>query len=249
VRRPPHPIEKPITTMSSIDPALASPVSTAAASTRLVTGAVIGRAGAWLFVRSAEGEHRAQVAPSCLLVPEDGDGVLLCLAPELPQPGARDGMHVLPCHQHVIAVLSRADAGRSSVALPGGVRLATQEGNLHIEGREVDIDATAGLKARTPHLTLEALRGDLRFGHADASAGSFTGCIGELRLAARNVGTQIGRLVQKLRSSYRTVEELDDLRAGRTRWEVEGHAQLHARQATVLAEGTVKVDGARIDLG
>lgn len=235
--------------MSSTDPSIASLASAPAASARLVTGTVVGRAGAWLFVRSAEGEHRAQIATSCLLMPEDGDSVLLCLTSDLPLPGAHDGMHVLPCHQHVIAVLSRADAARSSVVLPGGVRLATQEGNLRIEGREVDIDATVGLKARTPHLTLEATRGDLRFGHADASAGSFTGCIGELRLAARQVGTHIGRLVQKLRSSYRTVEELDDLRAGRTRWEVEGHAQLHARQATVLAEGTVKVDGARIDLG
>lgn len=232
--------------MSSIDPSLSFPAS--AASARLVTGTVIGRAGTWLFVRSAEGEHRAQVAPSCLLVPEDGDGVLLCLTSELTPPGARYGTHVLPC-QHVIAVLSRADAARSLVALPGGVSLAAKEGNLRIEGREVDIDATVGLKARTPNLTLEAMRSDLRFGHVDASAGSFTGVIGELRLAARNVGTQIGRLVQKLRSSYRTVEELDDLRAGRTRWEVEGHAQLHARQTTVLAEGTVKVDGARIDLG
>lgn len=235
--------------MSSTDPSIASHASAAAASARLVTGTVAGRAGAWLFVRSAEGEHRAQIAASCLLMPEDGDSVLLSLTSDLPPPDAHDGMHVLPCHQHVIAVLSRADAARSSVVLPGGVRLATQEGHLRIEGREVHIDATAGLKARTPHLTLEAARGDLRFGHVDASAGSFTGCIGELRLAARQVGTHIGRLVQKLRSSYRAVEELDDLRAGRTRWEVEGHAQLHARQATVLAEGTVKVDGARIDLG
>ena len=174
----------------------------------------------------------------------------MCVTSDLPPPSAaHDRMHVLPCSQHVIAVLFRADVARSSVTLPGGVHLSTQEGNLRIEGREVDIDATAGLRARTPHLTLEATRGDLRFGHADASAGSFTGYIGELRLFARNLNTQVVRLVQKVRNSFRTVDELDDLRAGRTRWEVEGHAQLHARQATVLAEGTVKVDGARIDLG
>jgi hypothetical protein len=149
----------------------------------------------------------------------------------------------------VLAVLSRAEPAQATLQLPGGARLVTQEGSLRIEGRQIDIAASAGLQAQTPQFTLEAVRGDLRFGHANASAGSFTGVIGELQLFARNLSTQVGRLVQKARSSFRTVEELDDLRAGRTRWEVEGHAQLHARQATLLAEGSVKIDGQRIDLG
>lgn len=224
----------------------------AAAGPRLVTGTVCGRVGAWLFVRSSEGEQGAQVAPSCMLAPEHGDVVLLCVAPDMPLPEPLDGaMRVLPCRQLVLAVLSRAAPAQAqaTVQLPGGARFVTQEGSLRIEGREVDIAASAGLRARTPQFTLEAAHGDLRFGHANASAGSFTGVIGQMQLFARDLSSQVGRLVQKVRSSFRTVEELDDLRAGRTRWEVEGHAQLHARQATVLAEGTVKIDGQRIDLG
>lgn len=219
---------------------------------RLVTGTVCGRAGAWLFVRGSEGEQRAQVAPSCLLAPEDGDVVLLCLVSDMPLAAPRDGaVNVLPCRQHVLAVLSRAAPAQAqaTLALPGGASLVAQDGGLRIEGREVDIAASAGLRARTPRFTLEAGHGALRFGHAEASAGSFTGVVGEMQLFARNLSAQVGRLVQKVRSSFRTVDELDDLRAGRTRWEVEGHAQLHARQATVLAEGTVKIDGQRIDLG
>ena len=236
--------------MPSSDPSLASPApESGVAGPRLVTGTVCGRVGAWLFVRSTEGEQRAQVAPSCLLAPEDGDVVLLCLTPDLPVTGARDGMSVLPCRQHILAVLSRAEPARAAVVLPGGVCLATREGSLRIEGRQIDIAASAGLNARAPQFTVEAVHGDLRFVHAHASASSFTGCIGELRLVARNLSSQVGRLVQKVRSSFRTVEELDDLRAGRARWEIEGHAQLHARQATVLADGVVKIDGERIDLG
>lgn len=239
--------------MTSHDSSIAAFVpDTAAAGPCLLTGTVCGRAGAWLFVRSSEGEQRAQVAPSCLLAPEDGDVVLLCLVPAMPLAEPLDGaMHVLPCRQHVLAVLSRAAPvqAQATVQLPGGARFVTQEGSLRIEGRDVDIAASAGLRARTPRFTLEAGHGDLRFGHANASAGSFTSVIGELRLFARDFSAQVGRLVHKARSSFRTVEELDDLRAGRTRWEVEGHAQLHARQATVLAEGTVKIDGQRIDLG
>jgi hypothetical protein len=227
---------------------------------QLATGTVCGRAGAWFFVRrSGNGndnrngnEHRdlrAQLAPSCLLQPEDGELVLLCLTPELSSTEVRDGMPALPCRQHILAVLSRVDADRSSVLLPGGVRLATQADSLRIEGREIELAATAGLKARTPQLTVDAVRADLRFGHVNASAGSFIACIGELQLLARKLSTQVDRLLQKARNSFRTVEELDDLRAGRTRWEVDGHAQLHARQTTLLAEGVVKIDGQRIDLG
>ncbi len=221
----------------------------APAAPRLLTGTVCGRAGPWLFVRSAEGEQRAQVAPSCLLAPEDGDVVLLCLTPELPLPASLDGTRVLPCRQHVLAVLSRTDPSQAAVVMPGGVRLAVQQGNLQIEARQIDLAASAGLSARTPHFALEAVHGDLRFGHVQASALRFAGCIGDLTLVARNVSSQAVRLVQKVRNSFRTVEELDDLQAGRTRWQVEGHAQLHARQATVLADGVVKIDGQRIDLG
>lgn len=242
--------------MTSNDPSLATfapfAPDSATVGPRLVTATVCGRAGAWLFVRGSEGEQRAQVAPSCLLEPEDGDVVLLCLTPDMPLAEPLDGaMRVLPCRQHVLAVLSRVapSQAQATMQLPGGVRFVTQEGSIRIEGREVDIAASTRLRARTPELTLEAARGDLRFGHANASAGSFTGVVGQMQLFARDLGTQVGRLVQKVRSSFRTVEELDDLRAGRTRWEVEGHAQLHARQATVLAEGTVKIDGQRIDLG
>lgn len=240
--------------MNPHDPSLASLVAIvpdgATAAPRLVTGTVCGRAGAWLFVRSSEGEQRAQVAPSCLLAPEDGDVVLLCLVPDMPLAEPQEGaMRVLPCRQHVLAVLSRTATAQATLQLPGGASIVTQEGSLCIEGREIDITASAGLRARTPHLTLEAAHGELRFGHANATAGSFTGVVGEMQLFARNLSSQVGRLMQKVRSSFRTVEELDDLRAGRTRWEVEGHAQLHARQATVLAEGTVKIDGQRIDLG
>src|SRR5437868_11585656 len=109
--------------MPSNDPSLATPVPDGAPlGPRLATGTVCGRAGAWLFVRSTEGEQRAQVAPSCLLAPEDGDVVLLCLTPDMPVAG--DGaMSVLPCRQHVLAVLARAEPAHATVQLPGGVRL------------------------------------------------------------------------------------------------------------------------------
>lgn len=249
---------KAITMPTNHSPLAASEPHGATVGPQLATGTVCGRADAWFFVRrsdngdgngNAHRDLRAQVAPSCLLQPEDGDLVLLCLTPELPSTAARDGMHALPCRQHILAVLARADADRSSVLLPGGARLATQAGSLRIEGHGIELAAETALTARTPRLTIEAVRGDLRFGHANASASTLVACIGELQMFARKISTQVDRLLLKARNSFRTVAELDDLHAGRTRWEVEGHAQLHARQATVLAEGVVKIDGQRIDLG
>lgn len=247
---------KAITMSTNNSPLVASDPKGATAGPQLATGTVCGRADAWFFVRrsdngdgNAHRDLRAQVAPSCLLQPEDGDLVLLCMTPELPSTAVRDGMPALPCRHHILAVLARADADRSSVLLPGGARLATQTGGLRIEGREIELAAATALKACTPQLTIEAVRGDLRFGHANASAGSLVACIGELQLFARKLSTQVDRLLLKARNSFRTVAELDDLHAGRARWEVDGHAQLHARQTTLLAEGVVKIDGQRIDLG
>lgn len=227
---------------------LPEPSSIASAPPQLATGTVCGRAGAWHFVRNAKGEQqRALVAPSCLLAPEDGDLVLLCHASE--EPLADERKAALPCPLFVLAVLGRAEAGSGTLHLPGSVRLSADHGDLRIEGRGIELAATQKLHARTAHLSLDALQGDLHFGQARATAGTFVACLGELQLFAREVRSTLGRIVQKARSSFRTVEGLDDVRAGRARWEIEGHAQLHAKQATVLAEGAVKIDGARIDLG
>lgn len=227
-------------------------LAAAGGAAQLQTATVTGRAGDWLFLRGNATAERARVAPSCLLVPEIGDVVLLCVTAEdaaAPATTSEQKVARLPCSHYVLAVLERAQPAQALVALPGGVTLQTEDGALQMAARRIDLAAPEGIQARTAHFDLEALQADVRVGELRSASTRVTAVTQELHLVARNVRHNVGRLVQKLRDSFRTVEGVDDVRAGRARWEIEGHAQLHARQATVLAEGAVKIDGARIDLG
>lgn len=227
-------------------------LAAANATAQLQTATVTGRAGDWLFLRGHAAVERARVAPSCLLVPEIGDVVLLCLSTDeagVAVPSDDQKVAQMPCRHHVLAVLARAQAGQGTVALPGGVRLQAQDGALQMAARRIELSAPERVQARTSHFELEALQADLRVGELRSASTRVTVVTQELHLVARNVRQHLGRLVQKLRDSFRTVDGVDDVRAGRARWEIEGHAQMHARQATVLADGAVKIDGARIDLG
>ena len=216
---------------------------------QLCTATVSGQAGDWLLIRLAGGqEQRALRAPSCLLQPQVGDGVLLCAsAPAERTASAR--VTALPCQWHVLAVLMRTDPDSGTLQLPGGATLQADAGTLALQAREIRLDGRERVHARTADLQLDAPRAELRLGRVQASAQVLSAVVGEIQLIGRKLHSRFDWLVQKARNSVRQVDELDDLRAGRTRWEVEGHAQLHAKQATVLAEGAVKIDGARIDLG
>jgi hypothetical protein len=216
---------------------------------RLCTATVSGQAGDWFTVRLVDGqEQRVLRAPSCLLEPRAGDAVLLCgSAPAERAASAR--VTALPCQWHVLAVLLRSEAGSGTLQLPGGARLQAEGGTLALQARELRLEGRERVHARTADLQVDAPRAELRLGRVQASAEALSAVLGELQLIGRKLHSRFDWLVQKARNSVRQVDELDDLRAGRTRWEIEGHAQMHARQATLLAEGAVKIDGARIDLG
>lgn len=241
--------------MSSKDNTLLMAAAAASANigtgTQLLSATVSGRAGEWLFLRGAAGgPERARVAPSCLVVPETGDLVLLCVTADDPA-AAPDDQKVaqLPCRHYVLAVLARARADAATLALPGNVQLQAQDGALQIAARSIALDAAELVQARTSRFAVDALQAELRIAEVRSTSTRVTAVTGELLLVARSVRHNVGRLVQKLRDSFRTVAGVDDVHAGRARWDIEGHAQLHARQASVLADGTVKIDGARIDLG
>jgi hypothetical protein len=76
------------------------------------------------------------------------------------------------------------------------------------------------------------------------------------RLHASHVTTVLGtvdaivdRIMQRARNVFRVVEELDHLRAGQVDYESSNTLSLHAENATLTAEGLVKVDGEQIQLG
>lgn len=204
-------------------------------------GTVSSVAKDWIFLGVSQETEicRAQRSTSCLIQPQRGDTVLLC------QRGGFGRMRKM----YVIAVLERASASAANVVFPGGVSLQVAEGQIEVKATRIQLSATANVAIKAPEVEVEGVRGMLRFYRLDALIDQANGRFGTMVAVAKDVSTRVGRLVQKVRYSYRWTEHLDETRAGRMRIKVEERMHVTARHASVLADEHVRIDAKKIDLG
>jgi len=188
---------------------------------------VTGRAEKWLFLSAGGG--RALRADSCLLEPECGDTVLVC-----------DGGE--KAVSYVLAVLSRAQRDSASLCLPGDVALHTEQGCLMVQ-------APKRLALQSPEIAMAALSGDMKFQRLNVSVQQTEARFGTAKLVAKTLNSTIGQLLQKARDSFRWIENLDETRATRVSIQASERYSLATRNAAILAERQVKIDGKKIDLG
>lgn len=220
---------------------LASPA--ASSSIGLVSATVTGQADKWFFLRSADLQggacDRALRADSCLIAPECGDTVLVCN-------GVAVGVTAI---SYILAVLSRAHPSQGVVMLPGGATICANDGKLSLVATEIGIEGQCAVTVSAPQVKVVAVAGDLQFNSLRASILEFRGVLGKVSTVAQSMTSTVGRLVQKATDSFRWTQNLDESRAGRMRLQVAERFHLKSRHASVIADGQVKIDGQKIDLG
>ncbi len=212
----------------------------------LTTSTVTGLADKWFFLSSSDPAGvkaalpgRALRADSCLLTPECGDVVLVC-----------NGVAMeLGTVSYILAVLSRAQSAQGTLALPGGASLVADNGALTLNATEIAVQARDAVHLAAPRVKLSGAQGDVQFNVLRASVADYKGVLGNVSSVAQSVTSTVGRLVQKTKDSFRWTENLDETRAGRMRLQVAERFHLRSRHASVIAEGQVKIDGEKIDLG
>jgi len=204
----------------------------------LACATVSGRSDRWFFL-NAPGlpVERACRADSCLVEPDYGDTVLLCHGDA---PGSI---------AYIVAVLARAQVSDAAVVLPGGVALHTECGALRIDASRIGLNASDTISVEAPAIGMTGLRADVQFARMNASLGEMHARLGVVSTVAKQVTSTVGRLVQKARDSFRRIDGIDETRAGRMRMKVDERLHVTAQHASVLADGHVKIDGDKIDLG
>lgn len=205
----------------------------------LTTSTVTGLADKWFFLDGGESAGRALRADSCLVTPECGDTVLVCSGVALE----------LGTVSYILAVLSRAHPLQGTLVLPGGASLVANKGKLTLTATEIALQGQDAVNLAAPRVKLAAAQCDLQTNSLRASVAEFKGVFGHVNSVAQSVTTTVGRLVQKAGDSFRWTENLDETRAGRMRLQIAERFHLKSRHASVIAEGQVKIDGEKIDLG
>jgi hypothetical protein len=204
----------------------------------LLATTITGHADKWFFLASAS-VARARRAESCLLTPQCGDTVLVCQ-------GVNVGVTSVP---YILAVLSRPHSSSGVLSLPGGADICAEDGKLSVHASEIELSGTDAVQVSAPRVAVRAHDADMQFVHLNSAIKELRGVLGSVTTIAQTVNSTVGRLLQKAGNSFRWTENLDETRAGRMRLHVTGRYHLKSGHASMVADGQVKIDGEKIDLG
>ncbi|WP_437514945.1 DUF3540 domain-containing protein [Sorangium sp. So ce1099] len=199
-------------------------------------GEVVGVRPGAARVRTALAEVDARRAVSCLVEPAAGDRVLLA---------TEEGGDAF-----VLAVLERPEGAPTILAVDGDLELRAQRGKVTVAAQlGVDVAAGAPIRVAAPAVDVTAVEGRLAVQVLDVFGAVVKAELGKVKTLARSVDAVFERLSQRVRRSYRTVEEIDQVRARQIDYEAQGNARLHGENALVTAEVLAKVNGAQVHLG
>lgn len=202
----------------------------------LALATVVGRAEEWLLIAGLPNCTRARSAASCLIMPEIGDTVLVC------DTGSELSAYIL-------SVLIRTTPNVGTVMLPGGASFEAEAGNLQIQAKSLAMQASKDLLMTSPKVSLNALVAEVRVRKLSGWYETVQTHAGKVRLFAQSVASNVGRVLQQAKESFRWTEKTDETRAGRVRIKAEGHYSVQSQHTTMHAGGVVRIDGEKIDLG
>lgn len=203
-------------------------------ATHQETGVVLGKSGSSWVVGTPAGQFEAEKAVSCLVLPEVGDLVLLAVPPK----GAL----------FVLAVLSRKHEGGLEIDSERDITLRTKGALTFAAAREVE--------TRSARVATTAHRVETHAAEASWSFSKLEVVTGLLQANAQSVKTVLGmfdsivdRVSQRVKRSYKLVEELEMTSAKEVSVDVERVYRLRAQNALVNAEEIVKMQAEQIHLG
>jgi hypothetical protein len=128
-------------------------------------------------------------------------------------------------------------------------QLQTEGKQLTVQADGIDLRGREKIGLSTVHLDVNAAVATTRVAHLQAWAETIETTADRVTLFAKTFTQQLGRMITRVRESWRKVEGLDETQAARIRVHVEGAHQLNAEHVTVNAEGFVRIDGKTINLG
>ncbi len=199
-------------------------------------GIVVREEASEFMVRTGGGDCPARRAISCLMMPEQGDLVLLTVTE------ARVA--------YILAVLEREEGVTHRLELDGDLEVKLRGGRFILAAQNgVDLASAQAISITTPLLKMNADEGSLVLRKFAFFASLVDAEINRFKLLTSCCDWVADRLLQKLKRSYRFVEEVEHVRAGQIDYVARQNMRMHGKNALVTAEALVKLDGDQIHVG
>jgi hypothetical protein len=187
-------------------------------------------------VRTSVGAVLARRAVSCLVEPEAGDRVLVA--------GLEGDEFWL------LAVLEREGGGAVRLAPEGDLELRLSKGRFSVAAQGgIDLATGGDIAVASGSLDVHTDRARVTAGVMEYLGATLSAEVERLKVFAIRCEELFETLSQRVKRSYRTVSERDQLRAEQIDYAARENLSLHGKNAVVTARELVKLDGEQIHLG
>jgi hypothetical protein len=199
-------------------------------------GTVVRIADEVLAIRTESGEVEARRATSCLLDPAADDRVLLVVTPA--------------GESYVLAVLDRQEGAPASITADGNLDIRLHRGRLGVAAPEgVNVVSAKDVSVVSGGVQVRAVEGNVALQSFSFLSTFVRAELEKAKVLGGRLETIFDRLSQRVKRSYRFVEESDHLRAERIDHVARETVSLHGANTLITAEQLIKVDGDQIHLG
>ena len=146
--------------------------------------------------------------------------------------------------------MSGEDRQKQTLVFHGNVDFKVKDGRLTIAAPEgIALASAKDIGLTSPELNIHSVNSEVRIHRLIFSGGFWMGQVEKIRLIVTTFDSLIERLTQRIKRSYRTIEEIDRLRAGRLDYLIDKLLSLRGKYSMLTAKEDVKIDAERIHMG
>jgi hypothetical protein len=172
---------------------------------------------------------------SCLVEPLPGDMVLVSRAASA-------------CY--ILAILERHGDQHACLAFEGDADLRVKQGRLRVAAQEgIDLVTAKDTALFSPQLSINSVQAEVSIQHLSFFGTFLQGQIERIKLIGQTCDSIFERVSQRVKRSYRWVDELDQLKAGQLNYLVKKLMSLRGKYSVLTAEEDVRIDGDKILMG
>lgn len=192
--------------------------------------------GDTLTILGKNGPATVTRAVSCSIDPRPGDRVLVA--------------DLQNDDRFVIAILERPKSTALKMTLPGDLTIATPSGRLCLAAQEgVDVVSARDIALTSSDFSLRAKNGEIFLDRISLLAKDVLAEVEKVKNFIGLFDSVVERITQKVKRSYRRVEEIDIVRSEQIDYRSAKNMSLRGRNTLFTAEELVKIDGDQIHLG
>lgn len=181
------------------------------------------------------GVVKAQVAFSCLVVPQVGDTVLV-------NESAKD--------LHILSILQRPEQQDMTLNYPASVKMTAAKGQFNISSSEsINLVSASNTQISAPQIVMNSSNMALNTGKLMAKIQHLESHSKTLKIYTGMLSMVAQQISQKTDVMMRWVESVETLNIGNLIQKIRHNYTTHSDQAVITARKDMRIDGERIHMG